>query len=96
MSLEGILHARRVIRAGFKNEQKAIYDVVKDSYIYMKDEVDERTNKARSGGSSEASQGNDPTGSGSLRGRNGGSPTGQRVNRPCLPWQIHSTKTPTR
>jgi hypothetical protein len=74
------------IRAGFKNDQKAIYDVVKDSYIYMKDEVDERTNKARSGGSSETSQGNDPTGSGSLRRRDGGSPTGQRVNPPhvCL------------
>jgi GNAT superfamily N-acetyltransferase len=74
------------VRAGFQNEQKAIYDVVEDSYIYMEDEVDERTNKARSGGSSEASQGNDPTGSGSPRRRDGGSPTGQRVNPPhvCL------------
>jgi len=74
------------VRAGFQNEQKAIYDVVEDSYIYMEDEVDERTNKARSSGSSEASQGNDPTGSGSPRRRDGGSPTGQRVNPPhvCL------------
>jgi hypothetical protein len=74
------------IRVGFQNEQKAIYDVVNDSYIYMEDEVDERTNKARSSRSSETSQGNDPTGIGSLRRRDGGSPTGQREESPhvCL------------
>jgi hypothetical protein len=74
------------IRVGFQNEQKAIYDVVNDSYIYMEDEIDERTNKARSSRSSETSQGNDPTGIGSLRRRDGGSPTGQREESPhvCL------------
>ena len=69
------------VRAGFKNKQKAIYDVVKDSYIYMKDEVDERTNKARLGGNSEASQGNDGEGEGRLRGRNLASDRGQSLNR---------------
>lgn len=74
------------VRAGFKNEQKAIYDVVNDSYIYMKDEVDERTNKARLGGNSEASQGDDRAGEGRLRGRNLGSDRGQSVTYPhvCL------------
>jgi len=74
------------VRAGFKNEQKAIYDVVNDSYIYMKDEVDERTNKARLGGNSEASQGNDGEGEGRLRGRNLASDRGQSVTNPhvCL------------
>jgi len=69
------------VRAGFKNEQKAIYDVVNDSYIYMKDEVDERTNKARLGGNSKASQGNDGEGEGRLRGRNLASDRGQSLNR---------------
>jgi len=69
------------VRAGFRNEQKAIYDVVNDSYIYMKDEVDERTNKARLGGNSEASQGNDGEGEGRLRGRNFASDRGQSLNR---------------
>jgi len=69
------------VRAGFRNEQKAIYDVVNDSYIYMKDEVDERTNKARLGGNSEASQGNDGEGEGRLRGRNLASNRGQSLNR---------------
>jgi hypothetical protein len=69
------------VRAGFKNEQKAIYDVVNDSYIYMKDEVDERTNKARLGRNSEASQGNDGEGEGRLRGRNLASDRGQSLNR---------------
>jgi hypothetical protein len=68
------------VRAGFKNEQKAIYDVINDSYIYMKDEVDERTNKARLGGNSEASQGNDGEGEGRLRGRNLASDRGQSLN----------------
>jgi len=68
------------VRAGFKNEQKAIYDVINDSYIYMKDEVDERTNKARLGGNSEASQGNDREGEGRLRGRNLASDRGQSLN----------------
>jgi hypothetical protein len=69
------------VRAGFRNEQKAIYDVVNDSYIYMKDEVDERTNKARLGGDSKASQGNDGEGERRLRGRNLGSDRGQSLNR---------------
>ena len=68
------------VRAGFKNEQKAIYDVINDSYIYMKDEVDERTNKARLGGNSEASQGNDGEGERRLRGRNLASDRGQSLN----------------
>jgi hypothetical protein len=74
------------VRAGFKNEQKAIYDVVNDSYIYMKDEVDDRANKARVSGNFEASQGNDGAGEGRLRGRNLGSDRGQPVTNPhiCL------------
>jgi hypothetical protein len=74
------------VRAGFKNEQKAIYDVVNDSYIYMKDEVDDRANKARVSGNFEASQGNDGAGEGRLRGRNFGSDRGQPVTNPhiCL------------
>lgn len=74
------------IGAGFKNEQKAIYDVVNDSYIYMKDEVDERTNKARVGGNSEVGQGNDRKGEGSLRGGNSASDRGQSLSSPhvCL------------
>ena len=69
------------VRAGFKNEQKAIYDVVNDSYIYMKDEVDDRANKASISGNSQASQGNDGAGEGRLRGRNLGSDRGQSLNR---------------
>jgi len=69
------------VRAGFKNEQKAIYDVVNDSYIYMKDEVDDRANKASISGNSKASQGNDRAGEGRLRGRNLGSDRGQSLNR---------------
>jgi hypothetical protein len=69
------------VRAGFRNEQKAIYDVVNDSYIYMKDEVDEQTNKARLGGNSKASQGNDGEGEGRLRGRDSASDRGQSLNR---------------
>lgn len=74
------------VRAGFRNEQKAIYDVVNDSYIYMEDEVDDRTNKARVGGNSQASQGNDGAGEGRLRGRNLASDRGQSVTSPhvCL------------
>ena len=74
------------VRAGFKNEQKAIYDVVNDSYIYMKDEVDDRANKASISGNSKASQGNDGAGEGRLRGRNLGSDRGQSVSNPhvCL------------
>lgn len=74
------------VRAGFKNDQKAIYDVVNDSYIYMKDEVDDRANKASISGNSQASQGNDGAGEGRLRGRNLGSDRGQPVTNPhiCL------------
>jgi hypothetical protein len=74
------------VQAGFRNKQKAIYDVVNDSYIYMKDEVDERTNKARVGGNSEASQRNDREGEGSLRGGNSASDRGQSLSSPhvCL------------
>jgi hypothetical protein len=69
------------VRAGFKNDQKAIYDVVNDSYIYMKDEVDDRANKASISGNSQASQGNDGAREGRLRGRNLGSDRGQSLNR---------------
>jgi hypothetical protein len=69
------------VRAGFKNKQKAIYDVVNDSYIFMKDEVDDRANKASISGNSQASQGNDGAGEGRLRGRNLGSDRGQSLNR---------------
>ena len=74
------------VRAGFRNEQKAIYDVVNDSYIYMEGEVNDRTNKARVGGNSQASQGNDGAGEGRLRGRNLASDRGQSVTSPhvCL------------
>ena len=40
------------VRAMFDNEQDAIYDVKNDSYIYKKDEADDRTNKAVYGGGS--------------------------------------------
>jgi hypothetical protein len=69
------------VRAGFKNEQKAIYDVVNDSYIYMEDEVDDRANKASISGNSQASQGNDGAGEGRLRGRDSASDRGQSLNR---------------
>jgi hypothetical protein len=74
------------VRAGFKNDQKAIYDVVNDSYIYMEDEVDERTNKARVSGDSQASSGDERRGDGRLRGRNPSSDRGQSVKFPhvCL------------
>lgn len=74
------------VQAGFRNKQKAIYDVINDSYIYMKDEVDERTNKARTGGDSETSQGDERGREGRLRGRNLGGDTGQPVKFPhiCL------------
>jgi hypothetical protein len=74
------------VRAGFKNDQKAIYDVVNDSYIYMEDEVDERTNKARISGDSQASSGDERRGDGRLRGRNPSGNRGQSVKFPhvCL------------
>lgn len=74
------------VQAGFRNKQKAIYDVINDSYIYMKDEVDERTNKARTGGDSKTSQGDERGREGRLRGRNLGGDTGQPVKFPhiCL------------
>jgi hypothetical protein len=43
----------------FDNEQDAIYDVKNDSYIYRKDEKDDRTNKAIYGGSSNTYKGYD-------------------------------------
>lgn len=45
--------------AMFDNEQDAIYDVKNDSYIYKKDEKDDRTNKAIYGGSSNTYKGYD-------------------------------------
>lgn len=69
------------VRAGFRNEQKAIYDVVNDSYIYMKDEVDDRAEKARDGRDTETSQGDDRGGTGRLRGRDSRGDTGQYLNR---------------
>lgn len=68
------------VAAGFKNSQKSIYDVVNDSYIYMKDEVDERTNKARDDRSSEAGEGNDRGGAGRLRGRDSRGNRGQSLS----------------
>ena len=47
------------VRAMFDNEQDAIYDVKNDSYIYRKDEKDDRTNKAIYGGSSNTYKGYD-------------------------------------
>ena len=64
------------IRAGFRNRQQAIYDVVNDSYIYMKDEVDDRANKTRDNQVAKTSEGNDQAGSGrasrGVRGRSVG------------------------
>lgn len=56
------------IRAGFDNQQQSIYDIDNDAYIYMKDEVDERTNKAVADGSSNSSQSNDGRRKESIRG----------------------------
>lgn len=67
------------VAAGFKNSQKSIYDVVNDKYIYMKDEVDERTNKARDDRNSEAGEGNDGGRAGRLRGRDSRSDSGQSL-----------------
>ena len=47
------------VRAMFDNEQDAIYDVKNDSYIYRKDEKDDRTNKALYGRSSNTHKGYD-------------------------------------
>lgn len=47
------------VRAMFDNEQDAIYDVKNDSYIYRKDEKDDRTNKALYGRSSNTYKGYD-------------------------------------
>jgi hypothetical protein len=47
------------VRAMFDNEQDAIFDVKNDSYIYRKDEKDDRTNKAIYGGSSNTYKGYD-------------------------------------
>lgn len=58
------------VRAGFDNDQISIYDIEKDDYIYMKDEEDDRTNKAVAGGSSNPRKSNDSRGAQSLRGRN--------------------------
>ena len=58
------------VSAGFRNQQKAIYDVANDSYIYMEDEVDEQTTKARFVGDSKTSKGNDRAGVRDLRRRN--------------------------
>ncbi len=68
------------IAAGFRNSQKSIYDVEKDSYIYMKDEVDERTEKARNDGNPEARQGDDGSRVGRFYGRDSGSNRGQSLN----------------
>lgn len=56
------------VRAGFNNDQQSIYDIEKDDYIYMKDEEDDRTNKALDGGSTNPRQSNDSRGEESLRG----------------------------
>ena len=56
------------VRAGFANEQQSVYDIENDEYIYMKDEEDDRTNKAVDGGSSNPRQSNDPGAEASLRG----------------------------
>lgn len=58
------------VRAGFDNDQLSIYDIEKDDYIYMKDEEDDRTNKAVAGGSSNSRKPNDSRGAQSLRGGN--------------------------
>jgi hypothetical protein len=58
------------VRAGFSNKQQSIYDIDNDAYIYMKDEVDDRTNKAVTGGSSNSSQSDDGRRKESLRGGN--------------------------
>jgi len=74
------------VAAGFANQQKAIYDVVNDSYIYMKDEVDGRTNKARNDRSTEGNQGYDQGRETSLRGQNNRRNDGQPLTFPhvCL------------
>ena len=56
------------VRAGFANEQQTVYDIENDDYIYMKDEEDDRTNKAVDGGSTNPRQSNDSRGEESLRG----------------------------
>jgi hypothetical protein len=58
------------VRAGFSNKQQSIYDIDNDAYIYMKDEVDDRTNKAVTDGSSNSSQSDDGRRKESLRGGN--------------------------
>ena len=56
------------VRAGFANEQQSVYDIENDEYIYMKDEEDDRANKAVDGGGSNPRQSNDSRGEESLRG----------------------------
>ena len=56
------------VRAGFSNDQQSVYDIDKDEYIYMKDEVDDRANKAVADGSSNPRQSNDSRGEEGVRG----------------------------
>jgi len=56
------------VRAGFENDQLSIYDIDNDAYIYMKDEVDERTNKAVADRDSNSSQRDDGRAEESIRG----------------------------
>lgn len=77
------------VYALFDNKQISAYDVENDSYIYAKDEVDDRTRKATGeqssvGGSSETSQSNDGRGIGQVRRRDSGSNTGQPLRHICL------------
>ena len=67
------------VQAGFRNKQKAIYDVVNDSYIYMEEEVDERTNKARDDRDTKASQRNDRARTRPIYRRDSGSNPGQSL-----------------
>lgn len=80
---------RDAVYALFDNNQISAYDVENDSYIYAKDEVDDRTTKARReqsslGGSSKTSQSNDGRGIGQVRRRDSGSDTGQPLRHICL------------
>jgi len=56
------------VRAGFDNDQQSVYDIDKDEYIYMKDEVDDRANKAVADGSSNPRQSNDSRAEEGVRG----------------------------
>ena len=58
------------VRAGFDNDQQSVYDIDKDEYIYMKDEVDDRANKAVADGSSNPRQSNDSRAEEGVRGGN--------------------------